>query len=246
MGKPISDISATDNFIGMWKVDLHCHTHFSLDSLTKIHLLLDKARELGLDKIAITDHNCLLGAQIAYEMDPDLVIMGEEVRTDVGEVIAYFVQEEIPKGLPLLRTLELLEAQGAVISIPHPVDRARNSALGPYYSRAIADRVDAIEVLNSRCLWAADNHRAAALSDEFGTLRTAGSDAHIVRELGQCGVLMPPFEATPDSFKKALQQAVPFGKLGPYWTHFASKYAKYRKMLLPYDANPATLERRSN
>ena len=229
---------------GMWHVDLHCHTHFSHDSMTKIHLLLDRARELGLDRIAITDHNCILGAQIAHDADPDLVIVGEEVRTEVGEVIAYFVQEEVPPGLPLLRTLEMLEEQGAVISIPHPVDRVRNSALGPRHARDIADRVDAIEVLNSRCLWAADNQRAAAMAHEFAKPCTAGSDAHIVRELGQCGLLMPPFDATPTSFKAALRQARPFGQIGPYWTHFASKYAKYRKRLLPYNANPPTLERR--
>lgn len=228
----------------MWQVDLHCHTHFSLDSLSQIHRLLDRARALGLDRIAITDHNCILGAQIAHEADPDLVIVGEEVKTEVGEVIAYFVQEEVPPGLPLLRTLELLEEQGAVVSIPHPVDRVRNSALGPYHTRAIAERVDAIEVLNSRCLWAADNQRAAAVAREFAKPGTAGSDAHTVRELGQCGLSMPPFDATPASFKAALHQARPFGRIGPYWTHFASKYAKYRKRLLPYDANPPTLKRR--
>ncbi len=230
---------------GLWQVDLHCHTHFSHDSLSKIHLLLDRARVLGLDRIAITDHNCILGAQIARDADPDRVIVGEEIRTEVGEVIAYFVQEEVPPGLPLLRTLELLEEQGAVVSMPHPVDRVRNSALGPHHARAIAGRVDAIEVLNSRCLWAADNQRAATLAQEFDKPCTAGSDAHIVHELGQCGLWMPPFEATSASFKVALRQAQPFGKIGPYWTHFASKYAKYRKKLLPYDANPPMWGRRS-
>lgn len=228
----------------IWKVDLHCHTHFSPDSLSKIHLLLKRAKELGLNKIAITDHNCILGAQIAYDAEPDLVIVGEEVRTEVGEVIAYFVQEEVPKGLPLLQTLELLEEQGAVISIPHPVDRVRDSALGPRHAREIVDRVDAIEVLNSRCLWAVDNLRAAALAKEFDKPCTAGSDAHIVGELGQCGLEIPAFESTPASFKQALKHALPFGQVGPFWTHLASKYAKYRKKLLPYDANPATLERR--
>lgn len=227
-----------------WHVDLHCHTHFSSDSMSRIHLLLARARELGLNKLAITDHNCILGAQIAHEADPDLIIVGEEIRTEVGEVIAYFVQEEVPKGLPLMQTLDLLEEQEAVVSIPHPVDRVRNSALGPLHSREIAERVDAIEVLNSRCLWAADNQRARILAKEFDKPCTAGSDAHIVRELGQCGLKMPSFESNSASFKEALKHALPFGQLGPYWTHLASKYAKYRKILLPYDASPPALGRR--
>lgn len=232
----LPDAAASGSEAQLWKVDLHVHTHFSVDSLAKIHDVLDRARQLGLAKIAITDHNCILGAQIARDKAPELVIVGEEVKTEVGEVIAYFVQEEVPKGLPLSETLDRLEAQGAVISIPHPVDRVRNSALGPHYARQIAARVDAIEVMNSRCLWAADNHRAEILAEEFKTLRTAGSDAHIPQELGLCGLHIPPFESTPESFRQALAEARPFGSIGPYWTHFASKYAKYRKRLLPYDA----------
>ncbi len=223
------------------KVDLHMHTHFSVDSLTRIQVLLDRARALGLDRIAITDHNCILGAQIAHEMDPDFVIVGEEVRTEVGEVIAYFVQEEVPRGLPLEETLARLEDQGAVISIPHPVDRLRDSALGPEHTLSIIERVDAIEVLNSRCIWAEDNRRAARLADAHRKLVTAGSDAHIPRELGLCGMYMPAFDNTPESFRQALAQARPYGRIGPYWTHLASKYAKYRKRWLPYDASAGSL-----
>ncbi len=220
----------------MLKVDLHMHTHFSQDCLTTIPVLLERAHRLGLDRIAITDHNCILGAQIAHEQEPDFVIIGEEIRTDVGEVIAYFVQEEVPRGLSLDETLTRLEHQGAVISIPHPLDRVRNSALGPMHTRAIIERVDALEVRNSRCLWAADNQRAARLAVEHTKLVTAGSDAHIPHELGLCGMYIPPFDNTPDSFRRALAQAHPYGRVGPFWTHLASKYAQYRKRWLPYDA----------
>ncbi len=225
------------------KVDLHIHTHFSVDSLSKIHVLLQRARAIGLDRIAITDHNCILGAQIAHEMDPDFVIVGEEVKTEVGEVIAYFVQEEVPRGLSLEETLTRLEQQGAVISIPHPVDRIRTSALGPVHTLEIIERVDALEVRNSRCLWAEDNHRAARLATQHHKLVTAGSDAHIPQELGLCGMYMPPFENNPDCFRHALAQARPFGRVGPYWTHLASKYAKYRKRWLPYDASASEVDR---
>ena len=39
---------------------LHVHTHYSLlDGLAKIDPLLDRAKELGMDSIAITDHGVL-------------------------------------------------------------------------------------------------------------------------------------------------------------------------------------------
>lgn len=221
------------------KVDLHVHTHFSVDSLSSIPVLLARARYLGLDRIAITDHNCILGAQIAHDMEPDLVIVGEEVKTEVGEVIAYYVKEEVPKGLPLLETLDRLEEQGAVISIPHPLDRVRYSALGPDFTRRIIERVEAVEVINARCTWAADNARAGAMAAEFGKLVTAGSDAHIPLELGQAGMLLPESPHHADGLRQALAQGQPFGGIGPYWVHLASKYAKYRKRLLPYDAQTA-------
>ncbi len=42
---------------------LHVHTHYSLlDGLSKIDQLLDRAKELGMDSIAITDHGVLYGA----------------------------------------------------------------------------------------------------------------------------------------------------------------------------------------
>ena len=213
------------------------HTHFSVDCLTQIPVLLGKAHAIGLDRIAITDHNCILGAQLAHELEPEFVIVGEEIRTEAGEVIAYFVQEEIPRGLSLEETLCRLESQGAVISIPHPLDRVRNSALGMMHTLEIIERVDALETLNSRCLWAVDNQRATELAKEYRKLITAGSDAHIPQEVGLCGMYMPPFTNTPESFRLALAQAQPYGRVGPYWTHLASKWAKYRKQWLPYDAS---------
>ena len=75
----------------MWKVDLHSHTIYSRDCLTPVAALIERARALGLDKIAVTEHNNLDGALAAKKLAPDLVIVGEEIKTTHGEIIAYFV-----------------------------------------------------------------------------------------------------------------------------------------------------------
>jgi predicted metal-dependent phosphoesterase TrpH len=217
----------------MWKVDLHAHTIYSRDCLTRPEELIARARQIGLDRLAITEHNNLAGALRAKELAPDLIIVGEEIKTTHGEIIAYFVREEVPKGLSPQESIRRLRDQGAVISIPHPLDGVRSSAMGLENVLAVIDLVDGLEVLNARCVRPADNDAAAALAQERGKLLTAGSDAHTLSELGQCYLLMPPFDDNPESFRQALAQAQPQGEVSPFWPHLLSTYAKWRKRLRP-------------
>lgn len=213
----------------MWKVDLHSHTIFSRDCLTPVAALIERARAVGLDKIAVTEHNNLAGALAAKAMAPDLVIVGEEIKTTHGEIIAYFVKECVPKGLSPQETIKRLRDQGAVISVPHPLDSLRRSAMGRENVLAIIDQVDAVEVLNARCVRVADNLAAAELALAHGKLVTAGSDAHTLYEVSRCTVAMPEFDDDAESFRDALAQAQPQGEVSPFWPHFASTYAKWYK-----------------
>ena len=215
----------------MWKVDLHSHTIYSRDCLTQSAALIARARALGLDKIAVTEHNNLSGALAAKALAPDLVIVGEEIKTTHGEIIAYFVKECVPRGLSPQETIARLRDQGAVISIPHPLDSLRRSAMGLENVLSIIDQVDALEVRNARCVRPADNEAAVALAQAYGKLVTAGSDAHIPFEVGRAYVTMPPFDDDAESFHDALAQAQPQGAVSPFWPHFASTYAKWHKRL---------------
>ena len=217
----------------MWKVDLHSHTIYSKDCLTRPEAAIARARSLGLDKLAITEHDNLAGALRAKELAPDLIIVGEEIMTTHGELIAYFVKEEVPRGLSPQETIRRLRDQGAVISIPHPLDSLRNSAMGMANVLEVIDQVDALEVRNARCVRKQDNLAALALAQERGLLITAGSDAHIPFELGHCYMEMPEFEDDPESFIDALQVARPMGAESPFWPHLMSTWAKWRKRIRP-------------
>ncbi len=214
----------------MWKVDLHCHTRYSRDSLAEPVKLLEAIRRKGLDKVAITEHNNLRGALALHALAPDLVIIGEEVRTLGGEVIAYFVTEEVPRGLTLEETIARLRAQGAVISVPHPCDSLRGSAIGEANLLSIIEHVDAVEVWNARCLRAGDNDRALAIARQYGKLATAGSDAHTPGEVGAAYVELPPF-GNADEMRASLAQARVIGHLSPAWVHFASTWASLWRRL---------------
>jgi hypothetical protein len=97
----------------------------------------------------------------------------------------------------------------------------------------IIDQVDALEAFNARCVLARDNVAAATLAQEHDKLVTAGSDAHTTAELGRCYLEMPPFEDNATSFLAALAQAKVGGVISPFWPHFASTYAKWRKRIAP-------------
>lgn len=216
-----------------WTVDLHSHTIHSKDCLTKTAALIERARAVGLNKIAVTEHNNLAGALAAKALAPDLVIVGEEIKTTHGEIIAYYVKEAVPKGLSPQETIKRLRDQGAVISIPHPLDSLRRSAMGRENVLEIIDLVDALEVLNARCVRVADNLAAAELALEHGKLATAGSDAHTLSEIGRCTLVMPEFDDDAESFREALESAQPQGEVSPFWPHFASTYAKWYKRFFP-------------
>jgi hypothetical protein len=220
----------TDPLRGRWRIDLHSHTWASPDSVTDPAALVARAREIGLNRLAVTDHNTIDGALAAQQLDPDLVIVGQEVDTAAGgELIAYYVREMVPAGLSLAEAISRFRAQGAVISISHPVDRLRGSALGERLTLEIIDQVDALEVFNARCLRNGDNRRAAQLAAKYGKAVTAGSDAHTLPELGAGYLLLPPFRDTAAAFRASLALAQPGGRLTGLLPHVASTLAKWRK-----------------
>jgi predicted metal-dependent phosphoesterase TrpH len=218
---------------GTWKVDLHMHTVHSKDCLTRVQALIDQARKIGLDKVAVTEHNNLDGALAAKALAPDLVIVGEEIKTTHGEIIGYYLTAPVPRGLSPQATIARLRDQGAFITIPHPLDSVRRSAMGRDAVLEVIDLVDALEVRNARCVRSQDNAAAAALAQEHGKLMTAGSDAHILAELGQCYVEVPPFADSAEGLRGALAQATVCGTESPFWPHLASTYAKWRKRFFP-------------
>jgi hypothetical protein len=215
---------------GMWRIDLHMHTWVSPDSKNDPKALVERARTVGLNRIAVTDHNAIEGALEAHRLAPDLVIVGQEIDTESGgELIAYYVQEVIPRDLPLQEAIRRLREQGAVISISHPLDTMRNSALGEKLTLEVIDHVDALEVFNARCLRGADNLRAAELAKKYSKAITAGSDAHTLREVGRGFLTLPPFKDNAQAFLASLRKATPDGRLSGIWPHFASTFAKFSK-----------------
>ncbi len=214
-----------------WRVELHSHTHYSPDCLTTFKQVVKTCRQKGINRIAITDHNTAEGAIAFAALEPDLVIPGEEIMTTQGEILAFFVQETISSGLTPEETIRRLRDQGAFVSVSHPLDRLRKGAWTRDQLDRFVDQVDAIEVFNARCIWNADNEKAADYAAKHDLPGTVGSDAHAPLELGRAALVMSPFQDA-NSFGAALQSARQDVRLSSRLVHGFSRYAKWQRKYL--------------
>jgi predicted metal-dependent phosphoesterase TrpH len=218
-----------------WKVDTHSHTRLSKDSLNDPRLLVETAAARGLQALCVTDHNGLANA-LALARLPDLpivVIPSEEIKTREGEIIGWFLQELIPKGLEPEETARRIRAQGGIVGVPHPFDRMRNSSRlqTPALERLVAaGLVDVIEVFNARTTLPADNARALEFAQAHKLAMSAGSDAHTLWEVGRAYVEVPPF-AGPAEFLASLRRGRVGGALSPKLIHASSRWAVIAKAL---------------
>jgi predicted metal-dependent phosphoesterase TrpH len=200
-------------------IELHSHSSASYDSCLPPADIAKACREKGIDKLALTDHHSIRGALELRALAPELVIVGEEIMTTQGELLAYFVEEEVPRGLTPRETIARLKAQGAVISVPHPFDRWRSGAWRESDLIAVLPLIDAIEVFNSRCVFTADNARALAFAQQHGKLCAVGSDAHYRLELGHAVLKMPRSPRTPAELLAGLAQAESNCRLSSPFVH---------------------------
>jgi predicted metal-dependent phosphoesterase TrpH len=175
--------------------DLHCHTSASFDSLSKPADVARVAAQRGLTHLAITDHDRIDGALAARDAmaalaggAPNLqIIVGQEVRTSAGDLIALFVERPIPPGLAPAEAAQLIREQGGAVGLAHPYDRFRVGAGRPGWEdelERLLPLLDYVETWNSRLMLGDGNRRAAELARAHNLPGAAVSDAHTLLEVG--------------------------------------------------------------
>ncbi|WP_416839239.1 PHP domain-containing protein [Haloferax sp. DFSO52] len=171
----------------MLSVELHSHSSLSYDGRDPVELLLEQAAAVGLDALAVTDHDEINASLEAVDKAADyglVGIPGMEVTCAAGHVLALGVRELIPAGLSYDETLDRIHEAGGIAVIPHPFQKSRHG-VAPHISREQLANADAIEVYNSRLLTGIANQRAERFAKDRNLPMTAGSDAHISEMVGQ-------------------------------------------------------------
>ncbi len=220
------------------KADLHIHSHFSPDSQVSPQRIAARCVEVGLDCIAVTDHNTIEGGLAVREIAPFMVIVGEEVKSADGEVTGLFLTETVPRGLTAVETARRIKDQGGLVSVPHPFDRFRRSVITRDALHDLLPYADIVEVFNSRNHLGSFNRKARDFAREHGLLASSVSDAHTTGEIGRSYVEMPGFDGTPEGLKAALAQGRIVGRPITPLIHVATTFTKIKKRLMGRAGGP--------
>ncbi|MCH8003271.1 MAG: PHP domain-containing protein [Nanoarchaeota archaeon] len=169
------------------KYDLHNHTYYSSCSNLKPEILLKLIKKKGMKGIAVTDHNTIKGALKVKKLNKDKdfeVIIGEEVDTNYGDVLTYYLKKEI-KTHDFFSVVDEVKKQNGLIVIPHPFRLSINPKHKfKYPIKKLKNKIDAIECFNSRML-PGNNEKAQELAKKLKIPGIGGSDAHFRFDIGR-------------------------------------------------------------
>jgi predicted metal-dependent phosphoesterase TrpH len=170
--------------------DLHLHTTCS-DGHPTPERLARRLASSGLAVAAVTDHDTIEGALRVEDAlagaGPEIVI-GSEVSSADGHVLALFMSHDVPAGLSARATIEAIHDQGGVAVAAHPFSLALGVA-------GLAWRLpfDGVEVVNGAPLMEVANARARAAVRRSGggPSLVGGSDAHVAAAAGRVTTRFP-------------------------------------------------------
>jgi hypothetical protein len=220
------------------RADMHLHTLYS-DGTASVQSLLDHvARATELDVVAVTDHERIDGALRAREIHaagdyPFELVVGEEITTRRGHVLALFITERIPALRPLPETLERIHDQGGIAIAAHPMAPLTPSlgAASLRWSSAAPDprhRLDAIELMNPSTAGRARRAARDRLNADVLRLPAVGnSDAHVLEGVGSAWTWFPGSTAADYRAAIAAGSTRPDGA---YWSHLHNVNV-YRRQL---------------
>ena len=172
--------------------DLHIHTSYSWDGTSTISAIFQSAKDRKLDIVAITDHDTIAGHDEAMELALQYhlqVIPGVEISTADGHLLAYFIQQEIPSHLSLIRTIELVGQQGGICIAAHPAARFVHAISEETLAIAAGipdfkEILVGVETINAGLLHRKSNLLAAQFSKQYRLSAVGNSDSHIYWTVG--------------------------------------------------------------
>jgi predicted metal-dependent phosphoesterase TrpH len=187
------------------RADLHIHTLAS-DGTAGIEAILDHVeRRTGLDVIAITDHERIDAALAARTMARDRgvraeVVVGEEVTTLGGHLLALYVDRPIRPFRSLRSSILAVHEAGGLAIPAHPLVPLPLCAQGWVLRRLLEDpdpaaHPDGLETFNPTTLGKPWHGRVVRFADDHGLAHLGNSDAHALEAIGTGWTTFPGRDA---------------------------------------------------
>lgn len=165
------------------KFDYHIHSYHSYDSVNNPRDILKISKKKEINAVSVTDHNTIKGSLELKKYKKDfpniLTINGVEIKTEIGDLIVLGIQEELNTRDPL-EILDIAYSNNYVTILPHPYVRSKFHKVNV---KEFFNKIDLIEAFNARSL-SKMNKKAKKLAEVLKKPITAGSDAHILAEIG--------------------------------------------------------------
>ena len=221
----------------MIRLETHCHTKYSKDSMLPFSLLYLKCRLCHIDWIAITEHNNTQGAvefkkYCEKKKNKLHVIIGEEIMTSDGEVIGLYLKDEIPSGLSCEETMDRIQEQGGIVYVPHPYDEKRaKTVLKEECIRNNRSKIDCIECYNGRNILDRYELKQTEIAKKNGLKSVIGSDAHTVFEIGRNYMIVDCMPDSSENFRRALDGITFHKKKCLKFCHKITKMVKLLRLL---------------
>ncbi len=222
------------------RADVHIHTLAS-DGVSSVAEILERAEAAGLDVIAITDHERIDAAHAARAMAVARgtrvqVVVGEEISTRSGHLLALFIDKRIRPWGSLRSAIAQVHEQGGLAIVAHPlVPYPLTCASARTIRRLLEDpdpdvHPDGVEAFNPTTAGTRWGARAPQFVAEIGVAALGSSDAHRAEDVGQAFTTFEGLTAAD------LRRAIETGQTGWEGAKYTwpGQFATFRRQLGKY------------
>ncbi len=163
-------------------IDFHIHTKkYSRDSIIDPVELVTKAEEMDLDAIAITEHNHHWSKEEVDNLQNKtkvLVFSGNEVRTNLGDLIVFGYDKKFEYGYDAHRLIEETHENNGIVIAAHPFKIG--TSLGQKIYELDVDAIEAFDNYNSM----KSEEMAKEAAERLNKPLIGSSDAHKIEQFG--------------------------------------------------------------
>ncbi|MBI5206434.1 MAG: PHP domain-containing protein [Candidatus Firestonebacteria bacterium] len=170
------------------KIDMHVHSIFSGDSTLEPRAMINRAKEIGLNAICITDHHSFLASQMLdsiAQKENFKIFRGAEYHTSHGHLLVFGIYDDSfnsGRYLPIQDVIDKVQSDGGIAIPSHPYHKGYSHYLGDYVFKL--KKIYALEIINAKII-DEENEMAQKASKMLKLPGIGSSDAHSLEELGK-------------------------------------------------------------